>query len=205
MSSPSDDSAAAAASASRFLRPNRAAGAWLDAGVPVFPVVMRGKGKVPACKWRPKDEDGRTRPLTLEEAEAAWRLRGDRGAMPGLDCQAIGGIVIDLDARNGGPLNFEALCGEHGIELALAKAGVGAAPYVRTPTGGVHYYFADPTGRWRNSTSKLAPGVDTRGVGGYVVAAGAIRRGVGVYEPVRPASLTEFIAAIASRRLGSLA
>ena len=178
------------------LSPNRAgAQAWLDAGVPILPVVMRGKDKVPTCKWRPVTEDGKTRrPLTLMEAEAAWRLRGARDAMPGLDCQAIGAIVGDLDARNGGTLNFEALCREHRIDF-------GDCPMVKTPTGGVHLFFADPDGRWRNSVGKIAPGVDTRGVGGYVVAAGSLRRGVGTYEPVRPSSLTEFIALLAGGRL----
>jgi hypothetical protein len=116
--------------------------------------------------------------------------------MPGLDCQAIGAIVIDLDAKNNGAPNFEALCREREIDLDDALC-------VRTPTGGVHYYFADPTGRWRNSTSKLGLGVDTRGVGGYVVAPGALRHGVGLYEPVRPTPLVEFIDIIASGRLAA--
>ena len=114
--------------------------------------------------------------------------------MPGVDCQAIGAIVIDLDAKNNGIENFNALCRERGID-------VGDALCVRTPTGGVHYFFADPSGRWRNSTSKLALGVDTRGLGGYVVAPGALRRGVGVYEPVRPASLAEFIDIVSDARV----
>jgi Bifunctional DNA primase/polymerase, N-terminal len=113
--------------------------------------------------------------------------------MPGVDCQAMRVIVADLDARNEGIENFETLCREHGID-------VGDCPMVKTPTGGIHFFFADLAGRWRNSASKLAPGVDTRSVGGYVVAAGALRRGFGLYEPVRPASLTEFIASLAGQR-----
>jgi Bifunctional DNA primase/polymerase, N-terminal len=163
------------------------------AGVPVFPV---GPDKLPLFKWRPKGKDGGTRPLTGEEAEALWRLQRARDAMLGLDCQALRVIVVDLDAKNGGPENFEALCREHGIN-------VGAALVVRTATGGVHLTFADPEGRWRNSTGKLATGVDTRGKGGYVVAAGTLRYGVGIYEPVRPASLTEFIDHLASERLAA--
>ena len=194
MASPTDDSASAVAPAKTFPRPNRTvAQAWLDAGA-VFPVVMRGKDKVPACRWRPKDEHGRTRPLTLEEAKTVWLSRGARDAMLGLDCQAMAMLVIDLDPKNGGIENFNALCREHGIDI-------GDCPMVRTPTGGVHLFFADPEGRWRNSTSKLARGVDTRGVGGYVVGAGSFRRGYGVYEPERPATLTEFIERIAGGRL----
>src|SRR4029077_19014858 len=39
---------------------------------------------------------------------------------------------------------------------------------VRTPSGGVHVWFASD-GEVRNSTDAIAPGVDTRGVGGYVI------------------------------------
>ena len=40
---------------------------------------------------------------------------------------------------------------------------------VRTPSGGAHAWFRS-TGTIRNSASKIAPGVDTRGDGGYVIA-----------------------------------
>lgn len=44
-------------------------------------------------------------------------------------------------------------------------------PRVATPRGGEHVYFNYPEGRMvRNSAGKLAPGVDVRGAGGYVVA-----------------------------------
>lgn len=43
---------------------------------------------------------------------------------------------------------------------------------IRTGSGGMHLYFQHPAGdlELRNTNSKLAPNVDTRGVGGYVVA-----------------------------------
>lgn len=43
---------------------------------------------------------------------------------------------------------------------------------IRTGSGGMHLYFQHPAGdiELRNSNGKLAPNVDTRGVGGYVVA-----------------------------------
>jgi putative DNA primase/helicase len=45
---------------------------------------------------------------------------------------------------------------------------------VRTWSGGTHLFFLDPDGEVRNSTSKLGPDVDTRGAGGYVVAAPSV-------------------------------
>jgi hypothetical protein len=43
----------------------------------------------------------------------------------------------------------------------------------------MHLYFRNPAnattaGQWRNTASKLGPLVDTRGAGGYVVAAGSV-------------------------------
>ena len=179
MASTSDDSA------KTFLSNRAVARAWLDAGGLVFPCSP--VTKTPLSKgWRRLDQ---------KAARNAWAaVRQGLDAMPGLDCQALAMIVIDLDAKHNGIENFEALCREHGID-------VGDCPTVKTPTGGVHHIFADSQARWRNSTSKLAAGVDTRGVGGYVVAAGALRSSFGVYEPVRPASLTEFIDRLASGRL----
>jgi hypothetical protein len=178
--------------ASRLSQSNHATAlAWLNARVPVFPC---GADKRPVVRWRPKGTDGRSRPLTIEEAQAAHRLRKAVGSMPGVDCQAIGALVVDLDGKGNGIANFEAFCREHGIDI-------GDCPTARTPTGGVHLFFADPDGRWRNSAGEIAPGVDTRGVGGYVVAVGAVRRGVGIYESVRPAALAEFIDIVASGRL----
>jgi len=53
---------------------------------------------------------------------------------------------------------------DHALDLA-------AAPTVRTPRGGRHYYFRQPDGaNLGNSVSFLAPHVDTRGSGGYVIA-----------------------------------
>jgi hypothetical protein len=170
-----------------------AAHEWLSAGVPVFPVAMIDGEKRPIVKWRPLGDDGHTRPLTLDEATDGWRKAGSN-CMPGLDCQAIGALVIDLDTKKDGIANFEALCVECGIDVS-------DCPIVITPTGGKHLFFADPTGKWSNSASKLAPGVDTRSVGGYVVAAGAMRPGIGLYRAGRPADLREFIATIAAGRM----
>ncbi len=46
---------------------------------------------------------------------------------------------------------------------------------VRTPSGGLHLYFAAIPGREiRNSAGKIGPMVDVRAAGGYVVAAGSV-------------------------------
>nr|WP_229686773.1 bifunctional DNA primase/polymerase [Longimycelium tulufanense] len=61
---------------------------------------------------------------------------------------------------------------------------------VATPSGGtrpgIHLYFQAPAVELRNTVGKLGWRIDTRGVGGYVVAAGSVRP-EGVYRVVRDA------------------
>ena len=46
---------------------------------------------------------------------------------------------------------------------------------VKTPTGGLHLYYAAPDGpEIRNSAGKIGPLIDVRGGGGYVLAAGSV-------------------------------
>ncbi len=73
-------------------------------------------------------------------------------------------IVIDIDPRHGGDDGFDDL-----------KTRLGPLPETveaLTGSGGRHVYLSVPEGvTVRNSASQLAPGVDVRGEGGYVVAA----------------------------------
>ena len=75
---------------------------------------------------------------------------------------AEGMLVIDID---GGDNTWP---GEPDRAADLAGAGAVAL----TPRGGRHYLFRRPEGKsWKCSASKLAPGVDVRTDGGYIVAA----------------------------------
>jgi len=70
-------------------------------------------------------------------------------------------IVIDLDPRNGSDKSI----------ADLKKAGCEFPPTVtaRTANGGTHFYYAyEPS--LKNSKSALAPGIDVKTSGGYVVA-----------------------------------
>lgn len=69
-------------------------------------------------------------------------------------------VVVDVDPRHGGDDNLRALESEHG-ELPLT-------PQVITG-GGSHYYFKQH-GFVKSSNGVLAPGIDVKGDGGYVVA-----------------------------------
>lgn len=72
---------------------------------------------------------------------------------------ASGLFVLDIDVRGGGAAWLE----DNAHRLPRTRTH-------RTMSGGWHLLFAWPADRHpRNSASKIAPGVDTRGAGGYVV------------------------------------
>lgn len=73
-------------------------------------------------------------------------------------------VVIDIDGvDNPWPIDQDQAA-------SLLKAGA----ITSTPRGGRHYFFRQPEGKgWRNTASKVAEKVDTRGNGGYVVLAGS--------------------------------
>jgi hypothetical protein len=64
-------------------------------------------------------------------------------------------IVIDVDPKNGGSLD--------------SLSGLPQTLIAKTGSGGCHLYYKNSGLDIRNSVSKLAPGVDVRGQGGYVV------------------------------------
>jgi hypothetical protein len=56
-------------------------------------------------------------------------------------------------------------------DLAAAHGGLPGTFAVNTPSGGRHRYYTQPEGLdLGNTASRLGPHIDTRGVGGYVVA-----------------------------------
>ncbi|WP_217234953.1 bifunctional DNA primase/polymerase [Streptomyces sp. AC555_RSS877] len=85
-------------------------------------------------------------------------------------------LVVDLDLpKHKG--SSDAPCGAatFGALCERTEQPVPATRQVRTASGGGHLYFAAPAGvRLGNTAGSLAPLVDTRGWGGYVVGAGSI-------------------------------
>jgi hypothetical protein len=70
--------------------------------------------------------------------------------------------VLDIDAKSGGLENLDL--------LEAKNEPLPSTLTVQTGGGGRHYYFSYPTSGFKNSTSKIATGIDTRGEGGYVLA-----------------------------------
>ena len=122
----------------------------------IFPV---GANKLPSLAW------GSLEPHeVVDPGTGFWGLAtGIRSAPPG---QSL--VVIDLDVKGGarGWDALEALEARHGTLPETLT--------VETRSGGGHLYFFVPaTAGIRNSAGALAPGIDVRGEGGYVVGPGS--------------------------------
>lgn len=81
----------------------------------------------------------------------------------GIACGLSGLFVVDVDLA--GIEAWRKLLNDN----PAVRAAVETTYTVQTPKGGYHFYFY---GEGRTSASKIAAGIDTRGVGGYVIAAG---------------------------------
>lgn len=132
-----------------------------QAGLVVIPVDPRTKK--PLVEWK----DVTT--ASVEAVEQFWEAYPN--AAPAILCGPSRIVVVDLDRNHAdgadGVAEFE--------KRAAAQSYEYTGPIVTTPNGGQHLYFRQPSfGEIRNRAGVL-PGVDVRGVGGYVVAPGAQR------------------------------
>lgn len=128
-------------------------------GFAVFP--CRAGSKLPATSHGFKDA------TTDQTATAAtWAQMPD--ANPAAATGAVSGIVVvDVDVKAG-------VDGLAAIEALKAKLGpLPVTAEAITPSGGRHLYFGHPGEPIPNSAGRLAPGVDVRGDGGYVLLPGA--------------------------------
>ena len=123
---------------------------YVAAGIPVFPC---NAGK------RPLTSNGFKEATTDQKQIRQWWQRWP-AAMIGMPTGRASGIdVIDIDIKPDEGIN--------GLEF-LPKWPTMSPIIVETPSGGRHLYFR-ASDKVRNSTDVIAPGIDTRGEGGYVV------------------------------------
>lgn len=111
-----------------------------------------------------------------------WRHWPDAGI--GLATEANKLAVIDVDPAHGGNETLDSLthwCQQkHGIDLLATHT-------VRTGSGGLHLYYQAPPGNIKTGAGTFgpkAPGIDTRGRGGYVVAPPSVHACGGQYETI---------------------
>ena len=114
---------------------------------------------------------GRKTPLTehglLEATTDAGQIRAWWTQHPSANIaiRTDGLVIIDVDGENNTWL----------AEEPAKLLALDVAPLSVTPRGGRHYCFRQPEGRaWRNTAGRIAPRVDTRANGGYVLVAPSV-------------------------------
>jgi hypothetical protein len=122
----------------------RAAVHLADLGIPVFSCKP---DKSPNTPHGFKDATTDQQTLVGMFAQPDLRIGMPTGRASGL-------TVVDIDPKNGG-------------DKSVGNLNVPSTRTAKTPSGGVHFYFKDAG--IRSSASSLAPGVDIRGEGGYVL------------------------------------
>jgi hypothetical protein len=151
-----------------------AALAWLDRDFAVFP--LKPRGKVPLGTLVPHGLKEATRdPAVIRD----WWLREPKANI-GLRT-GEGKFVLDLDDA-GAVAWFTNACGRHG--------GGPRTLTVRTSRGW-HLYFKSARADVPCSTSRIAPHVDVRGKGGYVVTSPSIHPDGPVYTIARDLPIAE--------------
>ena len=118
-------------------------------GLPVFPCNSEKKPLVTG--WQHKASTDQNSIRTMFSVSSAAMIGVPTG-------EASGFFAVDLDFRHGAGEWHEAKRGE-----------LPATRIHRTMNGGLHYLFKTGARGIRNSTGKLAQGVDVRGDGGYVI------------------------------------
>ncbi len=156
-----------------------------DENWPVLPVKP---DKTPYIRWRP---GASTDPVRVQ---AWWRQWPDAGI--GIVTGAESGLfVLDVDGKVGR------------TSLARLEKQYGALPKTltaTTPSGGTHYVFSYAGGK--TSAGKLGDGLDTRGDGGYFLAAPTVRSDGKAYrwadEGMEPAPAPEWLLRLADAASG---
>jgi hypothetical protein len=123
-------------------------------GWSVIPIEPRGKR--PLVRWQ-VFQHRRAEPTEIGD----WFKRWPEANIAVVTGVVSGLVVLDLDPRHGAQESLAALLGERGSLSETVEA--------RTGGGGRHLYFAHPGEMVRNRVG-IAPGIDLRGDGGYVVA-----------------------------------
>ncbi len=141
----------------------------------VFPCAVGGKRPALRGNWQ---ELATRSPDQVRD----WWARAPYNI--GIACGPSGLVVIDLDlpredAGDDDPDEDGALFPLSGADRLsrLARANRERYPgdtyVVDTPSGGCHLYFSVADGKARNSAGAVAPHIDVRADGGYVVGAGS--------------------------------
>jgi hypothetical protein len=137
----------------------RAAVRYAELGWYVFPLVPRRKV--------PLTSHGLLDASCDHGLVAAWWRENPRANI-GVACSPSGLLVVDVDGEEAAQAWADLCARHHGH----------AKTFTARTASGWHHYFA---GEGRSTTGRLAPGIDTRGRGGYVVVPPSVHESGTVY------------------------
>ena len=145
---------------------------YAELGFYVFPVEQGGKK--PLVKWRAEST------LDADRITRFWRKWPT--ANIGLDCGKSGFYVVDADGAEGvAEWNTIADAGELHGQVSQVTGG-----------GGLQVFFNNPL-QLHNTAKALAPHIDTRGMGGYVILPPSVHPSGKRYEWVIPPGAARLI------------
>lgn len=134
-------------------------------GYYLFPLEEDKKTPDSSVSWtRQSTRDPETIKSWFVDRVMGWK----RNPNFAIDCGKTGAFVIDVEGVKKG----EEKRGDKTLAKLKKEYGLTPTMEVSTPSGGTHYYFENTFGLGC-TTGKLGHGIDTRGIGGYVVAPGS--------------------------------
>lgn len=148
---------------------------WLtEAGYSLIP--LNSNPADPHYRKRPRDKSWRATNYSVEDLRRSFSNNKAIGARV-----PVGHLVIDVDVKPGqrGLESLQKLLDEAKTDIGALTAG----SWVKTGSGGFHYFFALPEGveKTGGKVPEL-PGIDFRSNGYQVVAAGSLNAAGGEYE-----------------------
>jgi hypothetical protein len=154
---------------------------YVSRGWPVFPVHGIRDGRCTCdgarnCKpgKHPRTPHAHLDATTDQAAIERWFTSMPDSNIGIATGEVSGFVVVDVDAKNDGLAQMEALEKKHGD---LPKTVI-----ARTGGGGAHVFLKHPGRRIRNTAGRVAPGIDIRGDGGFIVAPPSAHESGGRYE-----------------------
>ncbi|WNO48506.1 hypothetical protein [Achromobacter phage SE2] len=148
---------------------------WLtEAGFSLIPLNSNPADK--HYRKRPRDKAWRATNYRMEDLQASFKNNCAIGARV-----PAGVVVIDVDVKPGqfGLQSLQKILDAASMEISDLTQG----SWVKTGSGGFHYYFALPEGLEKvGATVPELPGIDFRGLGYQVVAPGSINASGGAYD-----------------------
>ena len=121
----------------------------------IFPCLPGGKKPIITGGFKNATKDiVKIELLNTKNPNANWAVRTGNDS---------GIFVVDVDNKNGGISNWGKL---------VTDSGIPKTAQVKTPSGGFHIYFLNPPVQLKCSVGLIAPGIDIRANGGYVLLPG---------------------------------